>query len=50
MNRYLKAIRGFIGFTDIRAVVAEPRLGAPDVTARRRDDAVAQAARMGAEV
>ena len=49
MSWYLKTIRRFIGFTDIRAVVAEPRLGAPDVTARRRNDAITQAARMGAE-
>jgi FMN-dependent NADH-azoreductase len=47
--QYLKTILGFIGFTDIRMAVAEPTLGAPDVTAGRRNDAVAQAARMGAE-
>jgi FMN-dependent NADH-azoreductase len=46
MSRYLKTIRGFIGFTGIRMVAAEPTPDAPDVTARHRDDA---AARMGAE-
>jgi FMN-dependent NADH-azoreductase len=47
--KYLKNILGFIGFTDIRTVVAEPTLGAPDITTPRRDEAIAQATRMGSE-
>jgi FMN-dependent NADH-azoreductase len=47
--KYLKTILGFIGFTDIRMVVAEPTPGAPETTAKRRDDAIVQAARMGAQ-
>lgn len=47
--RYLKTILGFIGFTDIRVVIAEPTLGAPETTGARRAAALEQAATMGAE-
>ncbi len=47
--RYLKTILGFIGFTDIRAVIADPTLGAPETADQRRAAALEQAAKMGAE-
>jgi FMN-dependent NADH-azoreductase len=47
--RYLKTILGFIGFTDIRVVIAEPTLGAPETTGKRRAAALEQAMNMGAE-
>jgi len=46
-KRYLEAILGFMGFTDIRSIVVEPTLqGGPVVAAQKRDDAVRTAKAM----
>lgn len=47
-SKYVQTALGFIGFTDIRAVMAEPTLGDPALTAKRKDEAVAKAAAMAA--
>jgi FMN-dependent NADH-azoreductase len=47
-SKYLLAALGFIGFTDIRVVMAEPTLGDPALAAKRRDEAISIAAAMAA--
>jgi len=47
-KRYLELVLGFIGFTDVRVVMAEPTLGDPALTAKRRDQAIAKAEEMAA--
>jgi len=47
-SKYLLTALGFIGFTDIRVVTAEPTLGDPALTAKRRDEAISKAAAMAA--
>ena len=44
--KYILPALGFIGFTDIRMVMAEPTLGDPALTGKRRDEAVAKGAAM----
>ncbi len=47
-KKYLELIMGFMGFTDIRAVVVEPTLmGGPDVAKGKREAAIEQAKQMG---
>jgi FMN-dependent NADH-azoreductase len=45
-SKYILTALGFIGFTDIRVVMAEPTLGDPALTAKRRDQAIAKAEEM----
>jgi FMN-dependent NADH-azoreductase len=47
-SKYVQAALGFIGFTDIRVVMAEPTLGDPALTAKRRELAVAKAVELTA--
>jgi FMN-dependent NADH-azoreductase len=47
-SKYVQTALGFIGFTDVRVVMAEPTLGDPTLTAKRRDHAVAKAKEMAA--
>lgn len=47
-SKYILTALGFIGFTDIRVVMAEPTLGDPALTAKRRDQAIAKAEEMAA--
>jgi len=47
-SKYLQIALGFIGFTDVRVVTAEPTLGDPALTAKRRDQAIAKAEEMAA--
>ena len=43
-KKYLELALGFIGFTDIKSVVVEPTLmGGPEVAAKRRAQAIAEA-------
>src|SRR4030042_4828540 len=37
-TKYLQLILGFIGFTDIRALVVEPTLAGPDVAKKKREE------------
>lgn len=43
---YLELILGFMGITDVRSVVVEPMLGAPDLAKKRHDEALVAAAKM----
>ncbi len=46
-KKYLDLALGFIGFTDIRSLVVEPTLmGGPEVSAKRREAAIARAREM----
>jgi len=47
-SKYILTVLGFIGFSDIRVVMAEPTLGDPALTAQRRAEAIAKAADMAA--
>lgn len=47
-SKYILTALGFIGFTDIRVVMAEPTLGDPALTAKRRDEAISKATAMAA--
>jgi FMN-dependent NADH-azoreductase len=47
-SKYILTVLGFIGFSDIRVVMAEPTLGDPALTAQRRAEAIAKAAGMAA--
>lgn len=47
-SKYILTALGFIGFTDIRVVMAEPTLGDPALTAKRRDEAISKAIAMAA--
>ncbi len=47
-SKYLLTALGFIGFTDIRVVMAEPTLGDPMLTGKRREETVSKAAAMAA--
>ena len=48
---YLKMIFGFMGVTDVTAVVAQPTLlGGPEVAEERTNAAVAEAERLGREI
>jgi FMN-dependent NADH-azoreductase len=47
-SKYILTILGFIGFTDIRVVVAEPTLGDPGLAGKRREEAISKAAAMAA--
>jgi FMN-dependent NADH-azoreductase len=47
-SKYILTALGFIGFTDIRVVMAEPTLGDPALAAKRRDQAIAKAEEMAA--
>ena len=49
-KKYLELILGFIGFTDIRSVVAEPTLAAgPDVAKQKQDGAIEEARQIAEE-
>jgi len=47
-SKYILTALGFIGFTDIRVVTAEPTLGDPVLTGKRRDEAISKAVAMAA--
>jgi FMN-dependent NADH-azoreductase len=47
-SKYILTALGFIGFTDIRVVMAEPTLGDPALATKRRDQAIAKAEEMAA--
>ena len=47
-SKYILTALGFIGFTDIRVVMAEPTLGDPALAKKRRDQAIAKAEEMAA--
>lgn len=42
-KRYMELILGFLGFTDITSIVAEPTLGKPDAVAKVKAEAAARA-------
>lgn len=45
-TKYLQLALGFIGFTDIRALIVEPTLAGPDVAKQKREEAIAKAKEM----
>ena len=47
-SKYVLTALGFIGFTDIRVVIAEPTQGDPVLTGKRRDEAISNATAMAA--
>ena len=48
-KRYVETLLGFIGFTDIRSVIAEPTAGGPEQVAEVEEMAKAKAREMGTE-
>jgi len=45
-TKYFQLILGFIGFTDIRALIVEPTLAGPDVAKQKREETIAKAREM----